>query len=398
MGRVNKCCNPINKKNHNNVLKKLVLIRANRACQFKAFIGKYMCNSCERAIYLGREPEILKNTCNKPINNDPIGDATEPEVDKIRDDDKKDPTFKCDAIDNQLKIEKVNKLLSEVGEPPIKLRRVSSVAECKKAILTSVRKFSGNDINNDNSSDVLLNNFKSAFDKKTSRSEKIQVLTTLPLDWSIKMIRREFKVSKRMVQAAKNMRKNSGFASLPDSKKGKNLDNSTLDRVKNFYLSDDVSRVMPGIKDYVTVLENGKKIQKQKRLLLFNIHDLYKKFKETYPDEKIGQTKFQTLRPRECISAGKSGTHNVCVCKIHQNVKLQLHGLKNELKKKGVDCTESSNDLIQSSVCAQPTSSCFFSTCKKCPEVDAVINKLKLLIESHEIKEISFSQWKSTDR
>lgn len=66
------------------------------------------------------------------------------------------------------------------------------------------------------------------------------------------MIRREFGVSKRMIQAAKNIRKNSGFTSQPDTKKGKSLVNSTLDRVKNFYLLDDVSRVMPDIKDYVT--------------------------------------------------------------------------------------------------------------------------------------------------
>lgn len=92
---------------------------------------------------------------------------------------------------------------------------------------------------------------------------------------------------------------------------------------------------MPGMKDYVSVIENGKKIQKQKRLLLYNIQEIHKKFTDAYPDEKIGLSKFQKLRPRECISAGKSGTHNVCVCKIHQNLKLQLTGFKNELKKRG---------------------------------------------------------------
>lgn len=89
---------------------------------------------------------------------------------------------------------------------------------------------------------------------------------------------------------------------------------------------------MPENKDYLMVLENGIKIQKQKRLLLFNINDIYIQFKETFADDKISQTKFQALRPRECISARKA-KHIVCLCKIHQNVKLQLHGLKNELKK-----------------------------------------------------------------
>lgn len=116
--------------------------------------------------------------------------------------------------------------------------------------------------------------------------------------------------------------------------KGKSLHNLRRERVQKFYLSNDVSRIMPRMKDCVSVVENGKKLQKQKRLLLFNIHDLHTKFEAAFPDEKIGLTKFQALRPRECISAGPSGTLNVCVCKIHQNMKVQFNGFKNELKKR----------------------------------------------------------------
>lgn len=75
MGRVNKCCNPLNKKNHKYVIKNLVLITANRVCDFKDFIGYYMCNSCERAIYLGRKPEKPGNPCEKPANNNLSIDA-----------------------------------------------------------------------------------------------------------------------------------------------------------------------------------------------------------------------------------------------------------------------------------------------------------------------------------
>lgn len=201
-----------------------------------------------------------------------------------------------------------------------------------------------------------------------------------------------------MVKTAKKIREVKGFASQPAIKKGKALKNETIERIQAFYLSDDVSCVMPGIKDYVSVMENGNKVHKQKRLLLYNIRELYKKFTEAFPDEKIGQTKFQKLRPRECISAGKSGTHNVCVCKIHQNVKLQLNGLKNELKKKGTILAESSNDLIKNSVCQESTSLCYFSNCTKCPGTNIVINNLKQLLDNHEINEITYSQWKSTDR
>ncbi|CAH0545763.1 unnamed protein product [Brassicogethes aeneus] len=202
--------------------------------------------------YQSRKPEILGELS---VNKCPEVNKPEKSNDVIEDDEEKDPTFQCKPVDIKLKIDKVNKLLTEIGEPPIKIKRVSSDIECQKVLTNVVRKFTDN-INNINNEidpkELLLNNFKSAFNNKTSRADKIQVLTTLPTDWSIKMIRREFKVSKRMVITAKKMRQERGFASQPKMKKGKSLNNETLDRIEAFYLSDDVSRVMPGMKDYVS--------------------------------------------------------------------------------------------------------------------------------------------------
>ena len=45
---------------------------------------------------------------------------------------------------------------------------------------------------------------------------------------------------------------------------------------------------------------------------------------------KIGFFKFARLRPRQCILAGAAGTHSVCVCTLHQNVKLMIAGGKRE--------------------------------------------------------------------
>ena len=74
------------------------------------------------------------------------------------------------------------------------------------------------------------------------------------------------------------------------------------------------------IKDCKTVVENGVKTRAQKRLLLFNLNDLHVQFKIEYPEILIGLSEFEDLSPRECILAGESGAHNVCVCKMHQNV------------------------------------------------------------------------------
>ena len=48
----------------------------------------------------------------------------------------------------------------------------------------------------------------------------------------------------------------------------------------------------------------------------------------TLPQQCIGFSKFAELRPKHCILAGASDMHSVCVCTIHQNVKLMLLGAR----------------------------------------------------------------------
>ena len=81
----------------------------------------------------------------------------------------------------------------------------------------------------------------------------------------------------------------------------------------------------PGKKDCVSVkLPDGTKEKMQKRLLLSNLREVYIHFKSEYPDTTIGFSTFALLRPKWCVPVGSSGTHNVCVCTYHQNVKLML--------------------------------------------------------------------------
>ena len=85
-----------------------------------------------------------------------------------------------------------------------------------------------------------------------------------------------------------------------------------------------------GDKGFSVVDADGKREHKQKRLvLLCNLREAYTDFKECHPDKKISFTKFSQLRPKECVLAGTSGTHSVCVCTVHQNVQLMMAGSGN---------------------------------------------------------------------
>ena len=88
----------------------------------------------------------------------------------------------------------------------------------------------------------------------------------------------------------------------------------------------------------------GKNQHMPKRLVLCNLKEFYAANKLKFPEHKIGFSKFASLRPKWCILAGPKRTHSVCVCTIHQNVKLMLSAI-------GLD--KSYHDLIEMIVCSR---------------------------------------------
>ena len=91
--------------------------------------------------------------------------------------------------------------------------------------------------------------------------------------------------------------------------------------VKKFYLDDENSHMMPGMKDFVSVeKDDGSREHVQKKLIPCNLSELYVNFKAQHSTVKIRLSKFSQLRPRNCILAGASGTHTVCVYVHHETL------------------------------------------------------------------------------
>ena len=124
-----------------------------------------------------------------------------------------------------------------------------------------------------------------------------------------------------MVNKARKLKKAKGI--LPDISpiKARKLSEESKTKVIDFYNDDEVSRMCPGKKDFVSVKNSeGKRVHVQKRLLLANLRELYLHYKEKSSGEHVGFSKFCELRPRWCITVGAKGMHSVCVCEYHQNV------------------------------------------------------------------------------
>ena len=174
----------------------------------------------------------------------------------------------------------------------------------------------------------IIRQLKEKFNKSDSQAEKIQILTIFSDSMTLRDIVSFFGCSYRMAQNAKKLVAQKGILSTPNPKHGKKLSEDTVNKVKDYYLSDEVSRVMPGKRDFVSLKINDQKVHCQKRLVLNNLKELHKAFLEENMDMKIGFSSFALLRPKQCVLPGASGTHSVCVCTSHQNIKL-MHAAGN---------------------------------------------------------------------
>ena len=118
---------------------------------------------------------------------------------------------------------------------------------------------------------------------------------------------------------------------------------------------------MPGRKDCVSIKRN---IHQQKRHILCNLNELFRPFKEQNPTVSLGFSKFCSLSPKWCVLAGSAGTHAICVCTIHQNMKLLLEPLNVKYQ-----------DLMKYIVCNTSSRECMIHRCPNCPKSSGQLEK-----------------------
>ena len=238
----------------------------------------------------------------------------------------------------------------------------------------------------------------------SNKRQKIQILTLTPESWSLRKTAKEFHVSKTTAQKARKLREEKGIIEIPPAAVGKKLDKSIVDAILQIYHDDEFTRQLPGKKDYVSISKN---VHMPKRLILCNLKELHAAFKSKHPDKKVSFSKFASLRPKWCISVGPKGTHSVCVCTIHQNVKLMLSA---------VTLSKDYHELIDIIVCDRTSKECMVHRCESCPGVEVLKGFIEgeLLLNDDEDetenndnsdseddddeKNITFKQWTTCDR
>lgn len=236
-----------------------------------------------------------------------------------------------------------------------------------------------------------MKEFITAHANAETQQRKLQILTCSP--YTIEKTANLFKTSKYLVKESRKLKKLYGiFPDIPHISKGKVITKETKKIIQNFYSSDEISRLCPGRKDCLSVKnpETRQKEHLQKRLVLMNLKEAFSLYRENEGNPIVGFSSFAALRPKQCILAGPSGTHTVCVCTYHQNAKLQISAIG--------DVRINYKLLMEKSVCGTENRNCMLNQCSNCPGQNNVKSFLEELEFNDLTEEIKYKQWLSVDR
>lgn len=376
---------------HGKIIKNLRKISKTLSNKFPALkTNKFVCDYCRKA--------LSESTANDDSDVEMV------ETGFILSPRETDSDFIDPEVDKEAAISHLNNCLKALQESPIRSDEISTQSKkddvIKKVISALVTKlFAENDFINEEY-DILLN-LKGKFKEYSgNKSFQQKILSILPKTWTVTKIQKQFQCSNRMARNAKKAISNNEFLLSPSAKTRNQLPAKTSTMAKDYYKNDDNSRVMPGKADFVSFFnEKGEKVKEQKRLVLCNLKELHRSFKDTYPEQAIGFSKFAELRPKECILAGGSGSHTVCVCAKHQNLKLMFVGGRiNELCKKFRLDFPSYQHWIAQSICNPPQVECYLGLCTFCPGDSVLKNQLLKSYVKSDVDKISFKQWIQVDR
>jgi hypothetical protein len=139
------------------------------------------------------------------------------------------------------------KKFSQVKYPQEKFKKVKGAIKRKILNLTD---FSGNDSSGEGE---MIARFQEKFHITGKESEKYKMLTVLQKSWSIRKTQQGFKESNYVVWTSKKSVAEKGILCSPNANLSKVLPLATAEMVKQFYVPDEISRIIPGTKDHVSV-------------------------------------------------------------------------------------------------------------------------------------------------
>ncbi|CAH0558568.1 unnamed protein product [Brassicogethes aeneus] len=233
----------------------------------------------------------------------------------------------------------------------------------------------------------IIFSLQNRFDSAKAIDEKIQILTILPKRWKFNDVKKYFNCTNYIIREFRKSKETDDGLMVRKRKKYTKISKAMNNAIKNYYLDENNCYTCPGIKQYKRKRSDSEQIELvQKKLLLYTLRDLYNNFVNDYTgDECLPKfSYFATLKPEECVYAGDPGTHEICVCAEHENIKLKVSALRSKFNYR---------DLITASVCSTDSRECMLHECKNCPGIKGMRTWIKEFNFDLQKSEINFKRW-----
>ncbi|XP_058803484.1 uncharacterized protein LOC131671234 [Phymastichus coffea] len=234
----------------------------------------------------------------------------------------------------------------------------------------------------------ILSNLKSRLDTCKSFNDKVSLLTLLPDDWTFKTAEEYLQCSYHAFIEARKLREKHGILGRRVKKSYLRISLEIRNEIVDYYLNDSNTIMCSGSKECVTIKVPGQPSEiAQKKILIYDLRDLYNNWKEDSNREVVPCLAFFTsLKPKQCVFAGDPGTHNICVCPIHENIRLKLAA---------VQPTLNYIKVIEAGVCSLNSKLCMFNECDDCPQESGIEEFLRANIPVENIENVKYSNWAS---
>ena len=124
------------------------------------------------------------------------------------------------------------------------------------------------------------------------------------------LLRKELGVRKRKSANAGN---SEGWEPSACKKRKDSIPEEVKERVKEFYLSPNISREVPDKHEAIKVNNKDKVLIVQRHYMSMEIQDACEEYKRAYSDDRLGLTSFYKLRPKQVKKAAETNRHT-CLC------------------------------------------------------------------------------------
>jgi hypothetical protein len=241
--------------------------------------------------------------------------------------------------------------LKKIKDDPVKakLKKEKNAERMRKSRANAAEKV---DSNMDLTSPTSTPGFRSkaAKSKALNRTEKALPKDPVKKKIVLDEIMKRHKISSEIPAKTPQKRPRKSFVDLPKI-------------IKEFYLCEAVSRLMPGKDDCITIKHpDGSREKVQKYIMIVTISDAFEEFQKTFPAMKCSLSYFTQQRPKKVMKKSDS-KHYSCLCTICENFQLLCTAISTFITQKKF---HSAREILERLCCDSNNFECSNNECNDC--------------------------------